>query len=58
MYNEPDTVITKDDDEGPNDGSREVGQEIFDRCTFCAAMDGSKTSMRTSTSRNDAVLIA
>jgi len=31
MYNEPEAVIGKDDDEGPNDGSREVRQDIFER---------------------------
>lgn len=31
MCNEPEAVIAKDDDEGPNDGSREVGQDIFER---------------------------
>src|SRR5277367_3939858 len=30
MYKEPEAVA-KDDDEGPNDGSREVGQDIFER---------------------------
>jgi hypothetical protein len=29
MYNELEAVIAKDD-EGPNDGSREVGQDIFE----------------------------
>ena len=27
VYNEPEAVIGKDDDEGPNNGSREVGQD-------------------------------
>jgi hypothetical protein len=30
MYNESEAAITKDD-EGPNDGSREVGRDIFER---------------------------
>jgi hypothetical protein len=30
-YNEPEAVITKDDDEGPNGGGREVGQDVFER---------------------------
>jgi hypothetical protein len=31
IYNEPEAVITKDDNEGPSDGSREAGQDIFER---------------------------
>jgi hypothetical protein len=31
LYNEPNAVITVDDAQGPNDGSREVGDEVFER---------------------------
>jgi hypothetical protein len=58
MYNELEAVIAKDDDEAPTTAAARSGRTYSSGCTFCAGMDGSKTSMGTSTSREDAVSTA
>ena len=39
QYNETEAVKTIDDEQGPNDGSREVGDDIFERM-FVLRCDG------------------
>jgi hypothetical protein len=39
VFNDPNSIITVDDAQGPNDGSREVGQDVFERM-FVLRCDG------------------
>jgi hypothetical protein len=58
MYNEPELPSPKTTTRAQPTAPVRSGRTFSSGCMFCAAIEGSKTSMETSTSMEDAVLTA